>query len=66
MQYDNLQSLIKNSSSSRKYFLSLPIDIQLELHKHNEYIHCAQQLHCLSDSIGNMNQKLKNITSKPH
>lgn len=61
MQYDNLNCLIRNSSSTRKYFLSLPIDMQLELHKHNEYIHSAQQLHCLVYSIENYNEKLKKI-----
>lgn len=45
MQYNNLQSLINNSSSTRKYFLSLPVATQLELHKHNEYIHSATDLH---------------------
>ncbi len=33
--------------------------MQLELHKHNEYIHSAQQLHILAYSIENMNQKIK-------
>lgn len=64
MQYDNLQSLIRNSSSSRKYFLSLPVDMQMELHRQNEYIHSAQQLHSLVYSIDNMNQKLKIIGAK--
>lgn len=64
MQYSNLQSLIRNSKSARKYFLSLPIDMQLELHKHNEYIHSAQQLNSLAYSIDKMNQKLKRISAK--
>lgn len=64
LQYDNLQSLIRNSSSTRNYFLSLPVDMQLELHKHNEYIHSAQQLHNLAYSIKNMNNKSAKIFEK--
>jgi len=45
LQYHHLQSLIEHSSSSRQYFLSLPIDIQLQLHQHNDAIHTLHQLH---------------------
>lgn len=38
--------------------------MQLELHKHNEYIHSAQQLNSLAYSIDKMNQKLKRISAK--
>lgn len=44
MRYDNLNELVKNSSSTRKYFLSLPVDMQISLHEHNDYIHTAQEL----------------------
>lgn len=64
MQYDNLQSLIRNSSSSRKYFLSLPVSMQVELHNHNDYIHSAQQLHLLVHSIEKQNEKLRRISAK--
>ncbi len=43
--YTNLKQLLANSSSTRKYFLSLPVDMQLKLHKFNSCIHTAQQLH---------------------
>lgn len=44
MRYDNLHHLIDSSSSSRAYFLSLPVHTQLELHKQNEFIHTAEEL----------------------
>lgn len=53
LKYDNLQSLIQNSNSTRKFFLSLPVNVQLELHKHNDYIHSANQLHNLVYSMEN-------------
>lgn len=45
MQYTDLQELIQRSSSARKYFLSLPVEMQLTLHTHNDYIHTADELH---------------------
>lgn len=57
LQYDNLQSLLKNSSSTRRYFQSLPVDMQLKIHKQNEYIHSAEQLHYIVYSIDNLNEK---------
>lgn len=44
MRYDSLNELINNSRSSRKYFLSLPVDMQMALHERNAYIHTAQEL----------------------
>lgn len=44
MQYKNLQELIYNSTSSRKFFLNLPPSTQMNIHKFNEYIHCANDL----------------------
>lgn len=51
MKYDNLSHLVNNSSSSRKYFLSLPAETQIELHKYNDFIHNAAELHRLADSL---------------
>lgn len=45
MRYDNLHQLIQGSSSTRRYFLSLPADMQCWLHAQGEHIHSAQQLH---------------------
>ena len=61
LKYDNLQSLIQNSNSTRKYFLSLPVNVQLELHKHNVYIHSAHQLHNLVYSMENNLYKINDI-----
>lgn len=45
MRYENLNHLVRESSSSRRYFLSLPVETQIELHEHNAYIHTAAELH---------------------
>lgn len=45
MQYQNLNELISSSSSTRKYFLSLPVKMQISLHEHGDDIHTAQELH---------------------
>ena len=51
MQYSSLHELIKNSQSSRKFFLSLPVEIQYKLHEQNQYIHTASDLHIISDAV---------------
>ena len=45
MKYNNLKSLLETSSSARKYFLSLPVSLQITLHSQNQYIHSLEQLH---------------------
>ncbi|MBS5736614.1 MAG: hypothetical protein KHW62_01165 [Clostridiales bacterium] len=44
MRYDNLNELIRESSSSRKFFLSLPVNTQISLHEYNDYIRTAEEL----------------------
>lgn len=44
MQFANLQELIKTSSSSRRYLLSLPVSIQMQLHEQNEFIRTQYEL----------------------
>lgn len=51
MKYENLNQLIRKSSSSRRYFLSLPVSMQLKLHENNDYIHTADELHRCTDAI---------------
>lgn len=51
MRYENLNQLIRESSSSRRYFLSLPVSMQLKLHEHSDYIHTADELHRRTDAI---------------
>ncbi len=44
MLYNSLHHLLKRSSSSRAFFLSLPVETQRILHKENFYIHTQLQL----------------------
>ena len=53
MSYKILQELITGSSSSRQYFLSLPAQIQMELHNQNQHIHNLFELHRNADYIIN-------------
>lgn len=48
---DNLAELIQRSSSTRQYFLSLPVDVQMKLHHRNEYIRSAYELHNHADYL---------------
>lgn len=45
MKYSNLNALINGSKSSRDFFLSLPVSMQMKLHEHSPYIHSAAELH---------------------
>lgn len=51
MKYENLKQLIQQSASSRSFFLSLPVNMQMKLHEHNDYIHTAEELHRHADAI---------------
>lgn len=53
MQYQNLNHLIQSSTSSRNYFLSLPIERQIQLHQLNDHIHSLQQLHLYANILKN-------------
>lgn len=59
MQYKNLDELISGSSSSRKYFLSLPVSMQLSLHEQNDYIHSASDLHSRAEAIERNERAIK-------
>lgn len=48
MQFQDLRELIGTSRSSRRYFLSLPVPIQMQLHACNAWIHSLQDLHQLA------------------
>lgn len=45
----NLNELLAKSSSTRKYFISLPVWLQIKLHNVNDYIHTAEQLRITAD-----------------
>ena len=55
MVYESLQELLRHSSSSRQYFLSLPTDKQLTLHEHDRYIHTAADLHARTAAVDDYN-----------
>lgn len=59
MRYNNLHDMINSSSSTRRYFLSLPVEMQISLHKHNDYIHTAEELHRKVSVIENFEYHLK-------
>lgn len=44
MDYKNLTQLLSESYDSRRYFMRLPNEIQLELHKYNDSIRTAADL----------------------
>lgn len=44
MAYENLRGLIAGSSSTRAYFLSLPVELQLALHEQDAVIRTAAEL----------------------
>lgn len=44
MLYNSLHHLISRSSSSRAFFLSLPVEAQMALHKDNFHIHTQLDL----------------------
>lgn len=62
MRYENLNQLIRESSSSRRYFLSLPVSMQLKLHEHNDYIHTADELHRRTDAILKYERQVKSAS----
>ncbi len=45
MNYSDLEDLLFHSSSTRQYFLSLPVSTQLAIHEYNPSIHTAADLH---------------------
>lgn len=65
MKYKDLQDLISHSSSTRKYFLSLPVSMQSALHEHNCYIHTAADLHICADLIEKYDSAVKNSEFHP-
>lgn len=51
MKAENLKDLIRRSSSTRQFFMSLPVPDQMELHRHNEHVKTADQLHRYADYL---------------
>ena len=51
MRFSNLQELLRNSSSSRQYLLSLPTAVQLQLHTQNSWIRSEEHTSELQSAI---------------
>lgn len=51
MKAENLQDLIRRSSSTRRYFMSLSVPEQIELHRYNEHVKTADQLHRYAEHL---------------
>lgn len=43
--YRDLHELLMRSSSTCRYFTSLPVEVQMDLHRMNSSIRTAEQLH---------------------
>ena len=52
MDYNSLTQLLSESSDSRSFFLNLPVDIQLELHKYNDSIRTSADLKKKAETLG--------------
>lgn len=55
--YQNLSALLMGSTSTRTYFVSLPVWLQIQLHEKHNTIRTAAQLHHVADIL----LKQKNI-----
>lgn len=51
MKYRNLHDLLQHSSSSRSFFVSLPVELQCKLHEHNDYVHTAAELRARAEAV---------------
>lgn len=58
MPYADLHELLEKSSSSRRYFLTLPVEWQMQLHDQNACIHSAAQLHLQADRLEKHNRAI--------
>lgn len=57
MLYNSLHHLISRSSSSRAFFLSLPVPVQMALHKDNFNIHTQLQLRHKAEIVSSLIRK---------
>lgn len=58
MYYENLKGLINGSSSTRKYFLNLPVKTQMDIHKYNNQIHSANDLQLFESRLKKYNKQV--------
>lgn len=57
--YDDLNALLLGSSSTRAYFISLPVWLQMLLHEKYNHIRTALQLHNIADILLKQNKYLQ-------
>lgn len=57
MLYNSLHHLINKSASSRAFFLSLPVEVQMALHKDNYFIHTQLQLRRKAEIVQSLLRK---------
>ena len=55
----NLHELIMHSSSTRRYFLSLPVSVQMQLHEQGGYIRSAESLRLRVCALEKYNRALE-------
>ena len=65
MEYKNLTRLISSSREARRYYMSLPVEIRLELHKYNDAVRNENDLRDRAAQIGQrMNYNV--LSDMPH
>ena len=57
MLYNSLHHLINRSSSSREFFLSLPVQTQMILHKEKFFIHSQFDLRRKAEIVESLRRK---------
>ncbi len=65
MQYNNLTQLLSESSDSRRYFMNLPVEMQLELHKCNDSVRTSRELKDMVETL-NREKHYSDIGTFPH
>lgn len=53
--YQDLHELLMSSDSTRRYFMKLPVSVQLTVHRQNNEIHTAEALHRYVDHMTKIN-----------
>ena len=65
MEYKNLTELLSECSDSRGYFMNLPVEMQLELHKYNDSVRNSRELRDMTEKL-NYEKHYGAMGSFPH